>query len=214
MLEITKFLKSYGSHTILDIPHLQITNGVHWIKGTNGSGKSTFLKSLAGILDFKGRVILSKQFSLKDNPTQFRSMVNFSEAEPVFPAFLTGLELLNLFVKGNRGSMSQVDSLIYELGLNSYIKKPLQTYSSGMIKKISLISAFVGRPSVILLDEPLITIDSSALQVLYKRITEKHANEGTCFIITSHQPIDKQKLPITSELLVGNQTIICTNECT
>jgi len=207
MLQIDNFSKYYGSHIVLKIPLLEIPSGIHWIKGANGSGKSTFLKTLAGMLDFKGKITLNKSIDLRSQPTNYRSLVNFSEAEPVFPSFLTGNDLLKLFVSAKNGSLKQIDPMLEELGMKSFIPNPVRTYSSGMLKKLSLVLAFIGKPSLILLDEPLITIDTAALTVLYNCIADRHFKDGTSFIITSHQDIDKQKLPITSELAVSHQTL-------
>jgi ABC-2 type transport system ATP-binding protein len=207
MIKINNFKKQYGNHIILDIPEIELPGGIHWIKGANGSGKSTFLKTLAGMLDFYGEIVLNNQLNLKQHPAAYRSKVNFSEAEPLFPSFLTGLDLLKLFLSAKKGSLKLIDPMLDELGVRVFIDKPLGTYSSGMIKKISLVLAFVGNPSLILLDEPLITIDTSSLQVLYKWIADKHLKDGISFIITSHQEIDKEKLHITSELQVSNNTL-------
>lgn len=208
MLKIVNFLKSYGNQVILDIPCLEIPNGIHWIKGGNGSGKSTFLKTVAGMLDFNGEIILNNFTSLKTQPAVYRSHVNFSEAEPLFPSFLTGNDLLKLFLAAKKGAIKQIDPMLDELGIRLFIEQPVQTYSSGMLKKLSLALAFIGKPSLILLDEPLITIDTASLNVLYKLIAAKHFDDGTCFIITSHQDIDKLKLPLTSEFLVDQNTLV------
>ncbi|WP_220463949.1 ABC transporter ATP-binding protein [Adhaeribacter radiodurans] len=78
MLQIRNLLKKYGDTVILDIPDLQLNVGIYWIKGANGAGKTTLFKVLAGLLPYQGQIYLR------------------SEAEPLFPTFLTGQELLNL----------------------------------------------------------------------------------------------------------------------
>jgi ABC-2 type transport system ATP-binding protein len=58
-----------------------------------------------------------------------------------------------------------------------------------MLKKVSLLLAFTGRPKVILLDEPLITLDTQSLPLLYTLVEEFHQQYGVTFCITSHQPV-------------------------
>jgi ABC-2 type transport system ATP-binding protein len=74
-----------------------------------------------------------------------------------------------------------------------------------MTKKLSLAMAFLGQPKLILLDEPLITLEDVALPILYQLITGRVA-EGTSFIITSHQTFPEGELSLTSKVIVENQT--------
>src|SRR3954464_11437178 len=97
MLHFQKFEKRYGNFPALKIDELTIKPGIYWIKGVNGSGKSTLLRSIAGILAFDGDVVLNENISIKKHPVAFRKLVNFAEAEPLFPEFLTGMEMISLF---------------------------------------------------------------------------------------------------------------------
>ena len=98
MLQFQNFTKSYGNYPALKIENLQLKHGIYWIKGVNGSGKSTLLKSIAGILAFHGDILLDESISIKKQPVAYRKLVNFAEAEPVFPDFLTGSEMIALFI--------------------------------------------------------------------------------------------------------------------
>lgn len=210
MLQFVKYQKSYGSFIALQMADLLINQGVYWIKGVNGSGKSTLLKTVAGILFFEGDILLNNRVSIKKHPVAYRRLVNFAEAEPVYPGFLTGKEMLRLFVYAKDAPQGQVQYLVESMNMTSYMEHPLGTYSSGMLKKLSLILAFLGNPSLILLDEPLITIDKESLKILYTLIAEKHKQQGTNFLLSSHQALDFDALPMTRELLVEQQTVKLT----
>jgi ABC-2 type transport system ATP-binding protein len=95
---------------------------------------------------------------------------------------------------------------MHRQGRSSSIDKPIGTYSSGMLKKLSLVLAFLGNPKLILLDEPLITIDAESLKILYSWIREEH-NKGVSFMLSSHQALDVGEHLNASELLVENQTL-------
>lgn len=101
MLEISRLKKQYGATVILSVPLLSFDNGVYWIKGGNGSGKTTLLKMIAGLLPFEGSIRLN-EFDLKKNPVEYRSYVNYAEAEPLFPSFITGEDLIRLFQKAKK----------------------------------------------------------------------------------------------------------------
>lgn len=207
MLHFQKFEKHYGNFPALKIDELTINPGIYWIKGVNGSGKSTLLKSIAGILSFKGDILLNNTISIKKQPVAYRKLVNFAEAEPLFPEFLTGKEMISLFADSKGAPAGQEQQLIESMGMQAYVDRPVGTYSSGMLKKLSLLLAFLGQPEIIMLDEPLITIDTASLKILYSWMAERHARQGTSFLLTSHQALDADELPMAKELLVENQTL-------
>lgn len=213
MLHFTNFNKFYSNFHALKISDLTLDKGIYWVKGVNGSGKSTLLKSIAGILSFDGEITLNNNISIKKHATAYRKLVNFAEAEPLFPEFLTGTEMLALFAAAKGAPKDQEVYFIESMNMQSYINRPIGTYSSGMLKKLSLLLAFIGHPQLILLDEPLITIDTDALMVLYKWINKLHAEEGVSFMLSSHQILDAEIIGNTSLLEVENQTlkILCKN---
>ncbi|MEM1137825.1 MAG: ABC transporter ATP-binding protein [Bacteroidota bacterium] len=207
MIQFVKYHKSYGSNTVLKIDNLAVQPGIYWIKGANGSGKSTFLKTIAGIIHFDGDILLNQHISVKKKPVAFRKLVNFAEAEPIFPTFLTGREMVKLFTSTKGAPGGQEAYFIDSMQMNDYINEPIGTYSSGMLKKLSIVLAFIGNPQLILLDEPLITIDTESLKILYKWIEEKNQKEHVSFFLSSHQPLDINELTLTDALLVDMQTV-------
>lgn len=211
MLQISNFRKSYSNHSILEIHDFSIATGIYWLRGVNGSGKSTLLKSLAGIITFEGNIVLHKNLNSKKQSVAYRSQVNFAEAEPIFPDFLTGTELIQLFKAAKKAPPSQENHYVESMSMTSYLKDPIHTYSSGMLKKLSLVLAFMGRPSCILLDEPLTTLDAESLPILYTWIADRHQQQGTTFLLSSHQAFAGEILPTVQEILVEQATIRYTS---
>jgi ABC-2 type transport system ATP-binding protein len=207
MLRIHQFRKSYAGHTVLAIADFNIPPGIYWVRGSNGSGKSTFLKALAGITSFEGEIKLNESLSLRQQPQAYRSAVNFAEAEPIFPDFLTGNELIGLFKSAKNGPNQQERAYVESMHMTHYLHEPVGTYSSGMLKKLSLVLAFLGRPACILLDEPLTTLDAESLPILYSWIRSQHQQHGTTFLLTSHQEFEGTSLPNVQELLIERATL-------
>ena len=206
MLTINNFLKSYNNHKIIEVERLEIPEGIHWVKGINGSGKSTLFRSIAGILPFEGE-ILFKNLNSKKDVVAYRLLVNLSEAEPLYPDYLTGYDLLKFIAEAKQEKPGQLDTLAERLGVNQYWKSPIGTYSSGMQKKISLISAFLGSPQLIMLDEPLITIDDRSVEIVYELVKDYYENQGVNFLLSSHQDFRFEKLAIKNVYLVQNQAV-------
>jgi ABC-2 type transport system ATP-binding protein len=202
MLEILQLKKYYGNRVILDIPKLSITPGVYWISGKNGSGKTTLLKIIGATIPFEGTVTFNA-INLRSDPMLYRKQVTFVEAEPRFPGFLTGWEILRFIQKIRNESDQSVMALVRHFGIQNFLDFPVGTYSSGTTKKLSLVQAFIGKPKLILLDEPLITLDNEAIPLLSSLIRER-MEKDVSFLFTSHQPFPEDLITPTSCILMEN----------
>jgi ABC-2 type transport system ATP-binding protein len=204
MLHLTNLKKTYGLRVILDIPNLILPDGAHWIKGNNGSGKTTLMKIIAGINPFEGNVVLHG-IDLIQKPLEYRQLVSFAEAEPLFPGFLTGWDLIRFVQKTRNEKDDIINSLVDYFDILSFLAYPVGTYSSGMVKKLSLLLPFIGSARLILLDEPLITLEDSFLPKLFSLIKERQA-QGVSFLLSSHQPFQESQFIPTSKILIEDQT--------
>jgi len=207
MLQFDKLQKKYGSFTALDIESFAIEDGIVWLQGENGSGKTTLLKTVAGLLPFKGDIVLNSQYSLLTQRQQYLQLVNYGETEPLYPGFLTGKELVKLYCHAKKGSIHQSEELLRRLHVFDAYNKPVATYSSGMVKKLSLVLAFTGSPEWILLDEPLVAVDAASVETVCDIIKQKHGQQGVSFLITSHQAFYAGQLSFTASLLAAGHTI-------
>lgn len=203
MLQFTDVLKNYGRNKVLDIPDFRLGPGIYWLQGPNGAGKTTLLRIIAGILHFKGDLRLQGR-SLQNDGTGYRRLVGWGDAEPLYPAFLTGTDLLDFYRNILRPEPGQVDELCAALGVGSWLGTRASGWSSGMTKKISLLLALLGRPALIALDEPFITLDEPGMTKLGMLISGYHRDPGTSFLISSHQ---HPGLPGVQKLQIIDRTI-------
>ena len=206
MLQFKNVQKHYGGFLAVDIPYLQIEEGVWWVQGENGSGKTTFLKMIAGLHPFTGAIILKNTLNIKKHRQKYVKLVNYAVAEPLYPSFLTARDLVELYCETKGGDLLYAQELLKQLNVFEAYNKQTGSYSSGMIKKVSLVLALIGQPKVILLDEPFITIDAKAVNTICSIINERYKN-GVSFIITSHQTLHSHQLVFTGKLLVENKII-------
>jgi len=204
MLQITDIKKAYGLRVILQIPTLIVPEGAWWLKGNNGSGKTSLMKIIAGINPFEG-IILLNSVDLAKNPLAYRQQVSFAEAEPVFPGFVTGWDLIRFVQNTRKEKEERVQALVEYFGARSYLDYTVGTYSSGMTKKLSLLLVFIGNTKLILLDEPLITLEDIFLPLLFSLIKERKA-QGTSFLLSSHQPFRDDQFQTDGKIVVENQT--------
>ncbi len=205
MLQFANVLKTYDQQPVLEIDSLRLERNIYWLQGINGSGKTTFLSILAGLIPFKGEILLDG-INLQQNPLTYRRLVSFAEAEPLYPEFITGVELVKFFQDLRKAATVQTDLLVNLFKMHRFLQMPIGTYSSGMIKKLSLLLAFIGRPSLILLDEPLATLDEESVHVMPELISAYNKEFKTCFIFSSHQPFHSYNLTI-NKILIANQSL-------
>lgn len=211
MLQFDAVQKAYGSFLAVDIPALSIPEGMYWLKGENGSGKTSFLKMIGGLHPFKGDILLDG-VSIRKQRVSFLQKVNYAEAEPLYPHFLSGKDLVQLYCKSKNANEKHALHLLEELRIIDAYQKPVGTYSTGMLKKLSLALAFIGEAKWILLDEPLITIDADAVEKVCELINRSHNDKAVSFIITSHQSFRHHALMPAQPMLAANKTIVIGHE--
>ncbi|HEY5825745.1 MAG TPA: ATP-binding cassette domain-containing protein [Cyclobacteriaceae bacterium] len=208
MLTIKRFSKRYNDHLILEIPHQEFLPGIYWLKGENGSGKTTLFKSMAGILPFEGEIAFKDNVEIKKDSQGYRKRVNYSEAEPSYPGFLTAKDMIRFIGKVKNESIENQEIYTKAFGVDGFFDKPCETFSSGMMKKLSLVMAFFGEPHLIILDEPLITLVEQARGILFELIRTKVKSGNTTFLISSHQSISPSDLEIIQTLKIENKKLL------
>lgn len=211
MLHLRDFRKAYPDQPpVLTVPDLHLPPGIHWLEGVNGAGKTTLFRAVAGLIPCAGTVELtnrtSETLNLHRNPVPWRRAVSYGEAEPLFPPFLTGYELAAYVAEAKGAPTGQLAAVAEALGVPAFWHQPTGTYSSGMLKKTSLVLAFLGQPQLILLDEPLITLDTVAQRAVETLVAERAA-AGVGFLLSSHQRFDPARVRVTGRWRVTNGTI-------
>ena len=206
MLSLKQIDKKYGSHTVLSFDEWKIDSGIFWLKGGNGTGKTTLFRIIAGQTPFSGQVLLNN-VDLKKDSINFRSKISYAEAEPQYPLFITGHELIKFYKDVRQAQQQGIDELTLLFEMDAFLDQKIGGYSSGMLKKLSLICAFIGDVELYILDEPLITIDVESAAKLYQLISSK-AKQGKSFLLSSHQEINKEKLKISQVFEIKNKAII------
>jgi ABC-2 type transport system ATP-binding protein len=205
MLVLKDLSKKYDTNLVLQVPELTIPPGTFWIEGGNGSGKTTLLKIIAGICPFDGTAQLNN-IDLKQSPVLYRKEISYAEAEPLFPPTATGTELIHFVQKTKNADSQQTIELIDRFNIRHFTDRPVGGYSSGMLKKLSILLSFIGSPRLILLDEPLITLDIEFIPLLLSVIKERQS-AGISFLITSHQVFEGNLLAFTGKISVRERTV-------
>lgn len=207
MLKLTNVKKQYQNIAVIDIPLLQLNSGMYWLTGANGSGKTTLLKMIAALLPFEGDIAINN-ISLKKQPLLYRQQASWADAEPLYPSFMTGKDIIALYCNVRKVEMKEVMRLSELFGMAAYLNDAIGTYSAGMTKKLSLMLALLGNPSLVMLDEPLITLDAASISVVIQHMLDMHRTAGCSFLMSSHQDLQDAIAVAGSLLTIQNGTVI------
>jgi ABC-2 type transport system ATP-binding protein len=176
MLSISNLSIHYGENQVIKNLDLSLEAGqIHGLVGLNGSGKSTLLRTIYGL---KKKSDGSIEF---ENTLLNKSRVAFLETENYFYSRITGYEYLKLFQQRNPRFHIEEWNKLFELPLHSFI----ETYSTGMKKKLAFLAVICLDKPFIILDEPFNGVDLDTSQII-KTVIKGLISKSKTILITSH----------------------------
>src|ERR1700736_5937794 len=190
MIELRSLTKKYGSFTAVDSIDLSVPDGeLFGFLGPNGAGKTTTLRMIAGILQPTAGSIHLAGIDLSANPLAAKAKLGFIPDRPFIYEKLTGAEFLR-FVAGLFGQDGpdvehRARELLALFDLEEWRDELVESYSHGMRQKLIISSAFVHRPEVIVVDEPMVGLDPRAARTL-KDLFREYVNRGHTIMMSTH----------------------------
>lgn len=200
VLEIHELSKSYGGTKALKNLSLRVHKGdIYGLLGPNGSGKTTTLGIVLGVtMPTSGKYTWFE----KGNGHELRKKIGALLDKPNFYANLSARQNLKLVAAIKDISNPRIDEALERTGMTSYAKRAFGTYSTGMKQRLSLASALLGTPQVLILDEPTNGLDPQGIADVRELILQI-AGEGVTIILASHLLDEVQK--VCSHVAVLNQ---------
>lgn len=191
MLELKNYTKIYpnGKVGAKDI-NLKIEPGdIFAFIGHNGAGKTTTIKSIVGINDITSGEIFVDGISVKQNPVECKRKIAYVPDNPDIYTSLTGLQYINLIADIFKVSKEEREELTVKystlLGLEKDLNAFISTYSHGMRQKLVLISSFIHKPKLLILDEPFVGLDPK-VSFTVKEIMKEFVKEGGAIFFSTH----------------------------
>ncbi len=189
-VELNGVTKRYNEIVAVNNINLIIPQGeVFALLGPNGSGKSTTLKMLLGLVQPTVGSINVLGLDVSKDPVGVKRQVGYVPESPDVYEFLTGIEYLDFIgdIYGVTAADKQqrVTEYLKALQLEGREGDMINSYSDGMRKKISLISAFLHRPRLLILDEPLNALDPRSARIVKDYIQSLKA-QGVTTILSTH----------------------------
>ncbi len=185
MLEIQGLSKSYGKHLAVDNVTFMVPSGrVGILLGPNGAGKSTIIKSIAGLLRYKGGIGIQ---GMSSKTLEAKKVFGYVPEIPAMFDALTVREHIEYIRRAYGSSITdeETEALLERFELLDKQDKLGNELSKGMMQKVSICCALALKPQVILFDEPMVGLDPKAIKEL-KEVVIELRNAGTTVLISTH----------------------------
>ena len=181
------------SHINFDVP----LGAVCGFVGPNGSGKTTTMRMLLGLISHTGGSGEVLDASI-DEPEKYLSKVGAMIEAPAFYPALTGAENLKVLATLGGFPIERVQKLLNQVGLGDRAKSKYKTYSLGMKQRLGIAAALLPNPKLLMLDEPTNGLDPEGIQEV-RALLRSLADSGTTVFVSSHL---LSELEIISDYLV------------
>ncbi len=203
-LKIKNLNKSYETKKIFNDLNFTFESGkIYGLLGRNGAGKTTFFNILNDDIDCE-----SKEFILSDSNQKIKDLstsdIGYVTTIPAVPEFLTGYEFLKFFLEINKDKIKDLKDIDYYFSLVNIKEEDrkllLKDYSHGMKNKMQFLINIITNPQIILLDEPLTSLDIVAqdeMKNLLKNLKNNHI-----IILSTH--ILELALDLCDEIVIIN----------
>lgn len=179
MLECKNIKKTYKKKCVVDDLSFSVEEGeVFALLGANGAGKTTTIKMILNLTRNDGGKIVKRN----------NISIGYSPDTPYFPQYLSGYEILEYYGKLQRISHKQlnkqISDLLHLVGLEED-KVKVKNYSKGMLQRLALAQALLGKPELLILDEPTAGLDAlGRIEII--NIIHNLKEQGKTIIINSH----------------------------
>jgi ABC-type multidrug transport system ATPase subunit len=192
-LETSGLTKRYGDADVVSALDLHIGRGeLYGFLGPNGAGKTTTIRMALGLIHPTGGDVrlLGRSVAGSERSDALRRTGAMIE-EPSFYRFLSGRRNLEAFARAGRDRtdvrhrLGAIDEMLERVGLADAGGKRVRAYSQGMRQRLGIALALLGRPEVLVLDEPTNGLDPSGMREI-RRLLRSLADEGTTVFVSSH----------------------------
>jgi ABC-2 type transport system ATP-binding protein len=190
MIELKSLTKRYGSFTAVDAIDLSVPKGeLFGFLGPNGAGKTTTLRMIAGILRPTAGTVRIGDIDVSENPMEAKAILGYIPDRPYIYEKLTGSEFLRfvagLYSQNGKEIEHRGRELLTLFDLDDWRDELVESYSHGMRQKLIISSAFIHKPDVIVVDEPMVGLDPKAARIL-KDLFREYTRRGHTIMMSTH----------------------------
>jgi len=190
-IQVAGLRKSYGPQVVLDGIDLEVAEGsVFALLGPNGAGKTTMVRILSTLISADAGEVRIAGHDVRREPDAVRTTIGVTGQFSAVDDLFTGEENLRLMADlrhlGKEAGRRRVDELLDRFDLVDAARKPVNTYSGGMKRRLDLAMTLIGDPRIIFLDEPTAGLDPRSRRAMWETIRELVAGGVTVFLTTQY----------------------------
>ena len=188
IVEIKELFKTIDKEEILSDINLQIAEGeVYGLLGPNGAGKTTLMKCMLSLLTITSGSIEIFGKNLQEHREEILSQVGSIIETPIFYENCTAKEILEIHAQYMGKNITELDIIntLRMVGLKNTTKK-VKEFSLGMRQRLGLARAFLMKPRLLILDEPINGLDPVGIQEIRNLLQLLSKEHGITILISSH----------------------------
>jgi ABC-type multidrug transport system ATPase subunit len=175
-----------GGRTILDSVSFEVASGESVaLTGPNGSGKTSILRCLLGLVPFQGRILVGGCDVVAD-PIGARRQIGYLPQKPAFGNARAD-EALRFVAQVRRIDPKKIPGVLDTVGLAAHAREPVRTFSGGMQQRLSLAVALLTEAPLLLLDEPTASLDRGG-QSTFAEVVGYLRRSNRTLMLASHRP--------------------------
>lgn len=196
-ISINGLEKKIKKNTILSDIDLELNGGmIYGLQGKNGCGKTMLMRCIAGlILPTKGEISINGKILHRD--ISIPESIGVLIENPSFLPHYSGRQNLVLLSKLWKQD-TDIDSLLSLVGLKNNANKKFSNYSLGMKQRLGIAAAIMGKPEIILLDEPINAIDGEGVEEI-RQVILNLKDDDRIIIIACH---DKEEMELLADEII------------
>lgn len=190
MLDIINVTKKFGSFIAVNNLNLTVNSGDFFgFLGENGAGKTTTIKMITGLYTASSGRILIDGFDIVKEPIKAKSVIGYIPDQPFIYEKLTGREFLyfsgGLYPIEKKTLKDKIEETIEILKIGDWVDKRTEEYSQGMKQRITIASALLHNPKLLVVDEPMVGLDPQSA-VVVKNVLKQKADSGCAIFMSTH----------------------------
>ncbi len=203
MIDVRDFTKKYGSFTAVENISFSVKRGeVFAFLGPNGSGKTTTMKSMVGLVVPTGGTVLVDGQDVQRSGRDIRRRIAYLPQRVVFPETQTAREILRFYCQVRRLPSERVDEALHYGNFNGFAERPVGEFSGGMIQRLGLAVVQLSDAPILLLDEPTANLDPHGVKRFREFVRTQKAN-GKTVVFSTHLLDEAEQLADRVGIFVG-----------
>ncbi|MES2803797.1 MAG: ABC transporter ATP-binding protein [Bdellovibrionota bacterium] len=210
MITATSLVKKFGDFTAVDGLNLQVNQGECFgLLGPNGAGKSTFISMTYGTVQRTSGDLKVFGFDPKTHSREIKMRMGVVTQENALDESLTVFENMMIYCAfigvAKIERKKRVEDLLEYMNLMHKKDMPIMTLSGGMKRRLVFVRALLGKPELLILDEPTTGLDPAVRHLLWGKVKELHT-QGTTIVLTTHYMHEAEVL--CNRLVIMNKGLV------